>query len=575
MYLSHLQGSAKIQKREVENDLEVPRDTDGSVLLPSVRPVNVNIVEGLQRSYKAHGAKPLPTEHEAVWDPAETRERDQYDHGRPPVRVRPVEPLYRNDEQLSGINEHISKYPATGGYHSVAPHPKVVVPSTENAEMGVPVQGVQGAARPSQPAKVEAKADTTALFHERMEVRQRLGGPRHVAQMSEQANEREMRGARPVAVEERGDRVDAEVMVRREEPLRLKDAPAPVEAGAPIRGEGRLRSDAAPSVEPAAVRAHGRGAVRPESAPDTHTLLSHSQHHIMQAALRMPRSGPGEYTLADMGLEVERRGGTTAMGKGMVRDVAVRAADDDTHGTVSSISRVQGVTSTARGRTSATLVSDASHRAQSMVQAPHREHAARSKAALKDDSAAPLVSEGLSLPTRPAKASAVRATRQTPAAQIHKLVQFMTNGLAQRNEVRASRQEHEAAPASNVRGSSAHATERPHVSASSKTSVRGAVQGPVRGLGTYLHSIIGGTVRAPSTSSEMPALQEVVERGEAGRAVGTQESSASMSTRPTNGMPVQAAAHEQIEQSITLTDKSRPARMPGGVREGNRPIGEW
>lgn len=574
MYLSQLQGSAKIQKREVENDLEVLRGTDGSVLLPSVRPVNVNIVESLQRSYKAHGAKPLPAEHEAVWDPSDTRERDQYDHGRAPVKVRPVDPLYRNDEQLSGINEHISKYPATGGYHSVAPHPRVVVPSTENGDMGVPVRGVQGATRPSEPARVEAKDDTTALFHERMEVRQRLGGPRHVAEMSAQANEREMRGARPVAVEERGDRVEAEVTVRREEPLRLKGAPTPVEAGEPIRSERRLRPDGAASMAPAAVRADGRGPVRPESVPDTHTLLSHSQHHVMQAALRMPKAGPGEYTLADMGLEVERRGGTTAMGQGAVREIAMRAADDDTQGTVSSISRVQGVTATARGRTRATLASDASHRAHSMVQAPHREHAARSEVALKDDSAAQLVSESLSLPTRPAKAGAVQTRRHTPAEQVHKLVQFVTSGLAQRNKVRTSRQEHEAALATNVRGSAAPASERPHVSASTKTSAR-AVQGPVRGLGTYLHSIIGGSVRAPDTSSAMPALQEVVERGEASKAVSTQQSGGSLSTRPTNGMPVQAAAHEQIEPRIALADKSRPARMPGGVREGNRPIGIW
>ena len=91
----------------------------------------------------------------------------------------------------------------------------------------------------------------------------------------------------------------------------------------------------------------------------------------------------------------------------------------------------------------------------------------------------------------------------------------------------------------------------------------------------YLHSIISGSVRAPDTSSEMPALQEVVKRGEASKAVSTQQSGGSLSTRPTNGMPVQAAAHEQIEPRIALADKSRPARMPGGVREGNRPIGIW
>lgn len=576
--LAHTKMPVYVGKREVENDLSVFRDASGKPLLASKMPVNLNIAQKLKGAY---APRPPPKEHTALWDAEATKGNDMYDKRPVKPEARISQSVYQNDKTVEGTGILLNKYPRSG-YHNTGPQPEVRIPEKANADMHVPITSVQGSVKPALAVPVAMHQDTTQHFSQRETFAIQRGKDR----MSEMTagDDREMGLVAPVAIETRGAPISSSFSMRDEAlpQLRLPSAPAPkgnkIQATVNVR-QSLTTAGQGGALTPASLHAGRKETVRPVVMHGSHNALSSEDRHIMQAALRMPQSHIGAYTLADAGLTVSNMQvhSTAAQPPSLVhRDFGARGADDTSVAVTGPGHRTH--TGTQRPSVQMSLADDSSQSLPQQVQVSHTRAAVPPTNV--ESSSVPigeLPSQSIKAThagmSHPVKTAAVQTTKITRKGQFHEFLQFVQKAMLRTSHVSSSHQSHDLGTPANIEH-----VRRAQVR-DAKVMARvdpGATKQQARGLASFMKSLLrSGSVRTSMPSANLPEPSRVIAKGTPVQPSFAQARKNSLPPRRGGVTQTRRCLSDpsgKPNQTVAMCDKTQRMRVLGGSLPMNRPV---
>lgn len=570
MYLSRLQGPTPIKKQETENDLSVRYDRDGKPIIAGVEPKGINLAARMRSGYRP---KPLPMEHVSMWDPGQTRVKDQYDHSEVRVEPRNTTPFYRNDERVEGTGIQLSKYPKTGGYHDTDARPDLRVPHERNSELGVPVVNAKVGSERAREGRFVMRGDESAEFRDvSVPIGDRVLERRDAEFEQKKEKEAVAPSLVPAVVGIRSNKIDSNYTILKADSVVRKHPTGPVSQGDPIHSRPTLRDDSSVPIEPANVAsARQQGSNRPNDATDRRMALSLENQKMLQSALTKPSSFIGEYTLADAGLKIDHMTlPITAEPSHPSRFSEFTGSDDTSHMLATSTDR--RYETTERHAPDVELTSDEGKDLPMNLQMPYVNAPNRSHVTLKDAMLPVRTPTELRITKKQGvQVPNVESKKRTVAGVMQPFLNFVKASVVRPQNVTSSKRHHTEGPLANVTG-----MQRP--SEGGKVHIERTDEStpiPAQNVMSFMKSVFkGGAVETSKSGTEMPAPADVVEKGVEVQARYDESTKQMLSTRTTNQKVVSTNPLSSQPSQVELKAGGSEMRLPGGGMAMNIPVME-
>ena len=562
MYLHHLQGSKQsIHKSEITNDLAPRLDRSGKPLIIGVEPKGQNAVARMRSGY---APKPLPMEHEAMWSPDDTKGRDAYDHHENRLELPKTEQLYTNDARPDGTGKHMSKYPASGGYHNTGSHPEVRISHDKNTDMHAPVSGAVGHLRPGTASKVIMREDMTIMHNDvHVDIGERKMEER-AAEIAPQRRERESVAPfpTPATLGDRSSKIDSMFTLHRKDKTVHAHPKPPVKVGTPIGSAVQLPQRVSQEVNHTnALSGAKHGEQHLMGMEDRRQILSMDDQKLVQAALVKPRAVIGEYTLAQASEELDHMLAISAQSDHESRIAAVHGTDDSSHLIAGSANRTHATTK--RNIPSVELSTDKAIQLPKQVHMQQGNVLMKGYTTLKDAALPTRTPGGMQMTAKPQlHVNNIQSRRRNVPAVIKPFLNLFKRSTPQQADVRSSKSSLQSAPPGHASGLH-QATSRPGVSVR-RTDHTSAV--PTQNVvGRVKAMFQGGHVDLPRSSAVLDDPTSPPSIGSPVEALHRSTNKSTMALRTSNGSNANLSPPMNSLQVAIQKDSSLMRPLGGGM----------